>query len=60
MIKRFFWFIIGWFISIFSTHNYGWEPTLTTGLMLFFLWMLFVLMMWTNEGDDAVVSGDEQ
>ena len=27
-------FVMGWFIAIFSTHNYGWQLTLNTGWVL--------------------------
>lgn len=27
-------FVMGWFIAIFSTHNYGWQLTLNTGWAL--------------------------
>ena len=33
-MDKFFGFLVGWFLAIFSTHYYGWKDTATVGLVL--------------------------
>ncbi len=57
MIKRFFWFIVGWFISIFATHNFGWELTIKTGWILLGMCIFFAIILGIDNKKDGVKNG---
>lgn len=44
-------FIIGWFLSLFATHNFGWEPTLQVGVILLMMWVSFSVLLTDKEND---------
>ena len=56
---RYFWFIIGYFISIFATHNFGWEPTIKTGWVLLGMWVFFAIVLKINKEDNALHATDD-
>lgn len=50
-MKNMLWFIIGWFISLFATHYFGWELTLKTGLILLGIWIFFTIILYPDKTD---------
>ena len=47
-MDKMIWFILGWFLSLFATHNFGWEPVLKVGFMLFITWIFFMIILDTE------------
>ncbi len=57
-MKRVFWFIIGWFISLFATHNFGWKPTLKTGLLLLGMWIFVTSVEFLKQLEKDFAKGE--
>ena len=53
-------FTMGWFLAIFSTHNYGWLLSLNTGWCLLGITIFGLIMVKAVGNNDALVSRGEE
>ncbi len=52
-MKKYLYFIVGYFISLFATHNFGWEQTIKTGWMLLGMLVFFAIIFGVDNEEDS-------